>query len=281
MLAYSVLVIVLLFSVAVFYFIFQGFKSPNNPHKAPPEDDDFKVEEIDFPSIKGGRLYAWKVESHPDNPNLILVHGWGRNIQRMLPYLKNLSGKGFNLIAFDARGHGNSHKDGAITMLKFAEDIDTVIDYVMSDNRQKNKEINLLGLSIGGASSILAASRNNKINKVVTVGAFAHPLEIMRKQLSDRFVPYIPFTYMFFKYIKWRTKIDFYSIAPINNIAKMEAKVLLIHGILDKVVPLKHAWKLKEAQPKAILWEIPGRGHSDCHFEDGFWVKTMDFLRSK
>ncbi|MBN1650236.1 MAG: alpha/beta hydrolase [Bacteroidales bacterium] len=265
----------------VLFLIYKGFQTPENPHDQIPKDLGLKIQEIKFPSVKGQDIYAWKVEANPEFPTLILVHGWGRNVERMTPYLRKLCCRGFNMLAFDARGHGNSHKDGPMTMLKFAEDIESAIDAILSNKKQVNKEISLIGLSIGGAASILAARRDKRISKVVTVGAFAHPLEVMRKQLSDRYVPYIPFTWLFFKFMKWRIKIDFDAIAPVNNIKKAKADFLLIHGIDDKVVPLEQAYQLKKAQPNLELWAIPNRGHSNCHLENGFWDKISDFLLNK
>lgn len=268
-------------SVVLFYLIYRGFKTPLNPHDFIPDDIGLKIQEVNFPSVKGQAIYAWKVVSNPDFPSLILVHGWGKNIERMTPYMRNLCCRGFNLLSFDARGHGNSHKEDHMTMLKFAEDISSAVEFILQDEKQLNKEISLIGLSIGGASSILAASRDERIRKVVTVGAFAHPLVVMRKQLRDRHVPYFPFTWLFFKFIKWRTELNFDDIAPESNIGKAKADFLLIHGQEDKIVPIEQGRKLKKAQPNAQLWEIPLRGHSNCHIEDGFWDRVSDFLRSK
>ncbi|MCD6090659.1 MAG: alpha/beta hydrolase [Bacteroidales bacterium] len=265
----------------IFYLIYKGFQTPVNPHNKIPKNTGLKIQEVDFLSVKNQPIYAWKMDVNPDFPTLILVHGWGRNVERMTPYLKRLCCRGFNMLAFDARGHGNSHKDGNMTMLKFAEDIASATDYILSNEKQINKEISLIGLSIGGASSILAASRDERIRKVVTVGAFAHPLVVMRKQLSDRHIPYIPFTWLFFKFMKWRIGLDFNAIAPVNNIKKAKADFLLIHGVNDKIVPLEQAFQLKEAQPKVELWKIPNRGHSNCHLEPGFWDKISDFLLDK
>ncbi|MDA3906325.1 MAG: alpha/beta hydrolase [Bacteroidales bacterium] len=273
--------ILLVISAVLFYFMLRAFKNPVNPHNNIPQDLELKILEVNFPSIKGQDIYAWKVESNPDLPTLILVHGWGRNVERMTPYIRKLCCRGFNMLAFDARGHGNSHSDGPMTMVKFAEDTGSAIEYVLGDEKQKNKEISLIGLSIGGASSILAASRDVRIRKVVTVGGFAHPLEVMRKQIKDRYIPYFPFTWIFFKFVKWRTGLDFEAIAPVNNIAKAKADFLLIHGTIDKIVPLEQGLKLKKAQPKAELWEIPRRGHSNCHLEKGFWDKISGFLLDK
>ena len=281
MLFFYIFLILLAISALLFYLIYRGFKTPVNPHNNIPEGGDLKIQEIIFPSIKGQNIYAWSVKTNPDFPTLILVHGWGRNVERMTPYLRKLCCRGFNMLAFDARGHGNSHADGHMTMVKFAEDIGSAIEYIMGNDDQQNKHISLIGLSIGGASSILAASRDERIRKVITVGAFAHPLDVMSKQLKDRYVPYYPFIWLFFKFIKWRTALDFVAIAPVNNIGKAKADFLLIHGKEDKVVPLEQGRKLKNAQPKAELWEIPGRGHSNCHLETGYWDKIESFLFDK
>lgn len=279
MLYLTILLVVLVLSALLLFLIFKGFKNPVNPHDTIPEDLGLPIQEIRFPSVSGNDLYAWKIVQNPQAPTVILVHGWGRNVERMTPYMRKLCCNGFNMLAFDARGHGNSHPEGLMNMSKFAEDIESAIAYIESDSSIENKSISLIGLSIGGASSIYAASKNYQVEKVVTVGAFAHPAEVVRKQLSDRYVPYFPFTWLFFNIISWKTGIDFEAIAPVNTIAKAQAKFLLIHGDKDKVVPLEQAKKLKQAQPKVDLWIIPERGHSNCHLEDGFWEKVIGFLQ--
>ncbi len=276
-----ILLVLLFFSALIFFLIYRGFKNPINSHDGLPKDFDFPLSEIRFPSIRGRDLFAWHVEQNPDKPTLIMIHGWGRNVERMSPYFRKFYPLGYNLLAFDARGHGNSHAEENMNVVKFTEDILSAIDYVLGRPEQKNKNIYLIGLSIGGAASILAASRDKRIGKVITVGAFAHPLEVMRKQLSTRFIPYFPFTYLFFKYLKRTIKIDFDAIAPVNNIAKVEAEILLVHGKEDKIVPLEQGRKLQKAQPKAKLWEISGRGHSNCHLETGFWERLAEFLQEE
>lgn len=123
MLFFYIFLFLLVVSALLFYLMYSGFKNPVNPHNRIPDDLGLKIQEIHFPSVKGQNIYAWKAISNPDFPTLILVHGWGRNVERMSPYLRKLCCRGFNMLAFDARGHGNSHDDGPMTMLKFAEDI--------------------------------------------------------------------------------------------------------------------------------------------------------------
>jgi len=137
--------------------------------------------------------------------------------------------------------------------------------------------IGLIGLSIGGAASIYAASLDSRINAVVTVGAFANPADVMRKQFHDRHIPYWPFVWMVLKVIQWRIGVDYSEIAPVNNIAKADARFLIIHGEKDAVVPLEQAHQLIQAAnaEKSTLITYKNKAHSNCHFEKGFW-KTVD-----
>ena len=79
--------------------------------------------EINFKTENDRNLYGWWIDGNKDAPLLILVHGWGRNCGRMLPYIEKLYKEGYNLLAFDSRNHGISDKDEFSSMPKFTEDI--------------------------------------------------------------------------------------------------------------------------------------------------------------
>ncbi|MBN2638665.1 MAG: alpha/beta hydrolase [Bacteroidales bacterium] len=259
--------------------IIKGFKNPATPHQL-PEDLPFQVNEEFIPTEKNKKLYAWWIPVDENAPTIIFIHGWGRNAQRMLTYLNRFCCKGYNLLAFDARSHGNSDTDGHTNMLKFAEDIISVADYV--NQKTKSKNIFLIGLSIGGAASIYAASIDKRIKKVVTVGAFARPTTVMTHQLKQHHIPYFPVIWLFYKFIKIFQHLDLEAIAPVNNIARSESLFLLIHGVDDVVVPVSEGKKLKEAAgSKAKLWLIPNKGHSDCHLEPGFWERLLEFFQTE
>lgn len=273
------LAILILGIFILLFFIIKGFKNPVTPHQV-PENLPFQINEVFIPTIKNKKLYAWWIPVDESAPTLIFIHGWGRNAQRMMSYLNTFCCKGFNLLAFDARSHGNSDADGYTNMLKFAEDISAAADY--ANQKTKNKDIYLIGLSIGGAASIYAAAKDKRIKKVATVGAFAHPATVMINQLKQHHIPYFPVIWLFFQFIRIFQKLDLDAIAPVNNIASAESQFLIIHGKEDRVVPVSEGIKLKEAAgTKAELWIIPNKGHSDCHFEKGFWDRLFDFFQIK
>jgi pimeloyl-ACP methyl ester carboxylesterase len=281
LIVYVLLVLFLLFLV-LFVLIVVNFKNPVLKY-TPPDDAGFDVKEVWFPASNGKKLHGLYVFQHQDAPTVIFVHGWGKNAGTMTVYLKNLCCRGYNMLAIDARSHGLSDADGYSSMLKFAEDIVSAVDFILSLPELINKDIYLLGLSIGGGASLYAASHDNRIKKVVTVGAFANPADIMKREIKARHIPYFPFIFLFFKLVELYIGAKLDDIAPVNNIFKSKAKIFIIHGKKDSVVPFEQAEKLKKAAGKADIkmWGIENRGHSNCHLERGFWDKIDDFYKER
>jgi len=279
-LIYLLLAILILGLSVLFFLIIKGFENPVAKHEV-PKGLPFQVHEVRIPTQHNKMLYAWWIPVDDKAPTIIFIHGWGRNAQRMLSYLKRFKDKGFNMMAFDARSHGNSDQDGYANLVKFSEDIISSMNYLETQSEITNKNFYLVGLSIGGAASIYAAAHDPRIKKVVTVGAFAHPGVVMRKQLGDHHIPYFPLVWLLFNYLRIFQKLDLDVIAPEKHIGRAKAQFLLIHGEQDQTVPMEQGKRLKKAAgEKAELWLIPGRGHSDCHFERGFWERVTGFFNN-
>lgn len=273
-----ILFILIIASAILWYAMLNGFKNPVRKHDRWPSDLGINFSEINFKTENDRNLYGWWIDGNKDAPLLILVHGWGRNCGRMLPYIEKLYKEGYNLLAFDSRNHGISDKDEFSSMPKFTEDILAAINF--AEKKKTYTSIGLIGLSIGGAASIFAAAKDKRIKSVVTVGAFGSPKEVMLKPLKDRHIPSIPFTWLLFIYLQKAIGKKFSEFAPENFISKAEASFFIIHGTNDLTVDINQAHRLKNAAKpgKATLWEIQGRGHSDCHEEKDYWPKISNFL---
>ncbi len=259
------------------------FKNPRRGHKSTPGDFDIPFEEVRFPTKKSRSLYGWWVPADAETaaPTLVLVHGWGRNVERCLPYIRRLRKAGYNLFAFDSRNHGSSDKDSFSSMLKFAEDIRAAVDYIYANKNGGTNGVGVIGLSIGGAAAIYAAAHDERITCAATVGAFAHPGDIMRDDLQSRHAPQF-ITPALFRFVEYKIGARLDAIAPENNIAAVSAPVFLIHGENDATVPVEHGERLlRAADSKAVsLWIVPERRHSDCHLHRQFWDKLQAFLHS-
>ncbi len=273
--------VAVLLSLVLGLIIIRGFKNPSQKHCKTPADHNIEFEEVSIPTKNNKNLYGWWIKANKTAPTIILMHGWGRNIGRLMPYINSLQGKGFNLLAFDSRNHGSSDNDDFSSMVKFAEDICASIDFIEQKPCAEKNNISLIGLSIGGAASIYAAAHDPRIKKIITIGAPSNPADVMAIHIRKKHVPQ-PLIWLVFEFMQYKIGKRFSEIAAEKNIFKTKAKVFLIHGTLDKVVPFSQSdLLLKASNPKqSELWAINGKGHSNCHYEVGFWDRVLKFLKT-
>jgi uncharacterized protein len=257
---------------------------PRRPHATTPAAFGIPFSEVRFPTRRNRQLYGWWIPPRDDasapRATLILVHGWGRTVERTLPYVRHLHSLGYGLLAFDARNHGSSDPNRYPNLLMFSEDIRAAVDFVVR-RAGKPDLLGVIGLSVGGGAAVHAAAHDERIDRVVAVGAMAHPVDVMRPEFQKRHIPYVPVVWLTLEYLQLRIGARFDRFAPVHVIGRARARMLLVHGEDDTVVPVEQARKLLRAGSPATvwLWAIPGRGHSDCHEEPGFWDRIDAFVR--
>jgi dipeptidyl aminopeptidase/acylaminoacyl peptidase len=266
--AFALLGTLVLYQVIVLVLTTVLWRNPRVPSRRTPESLAVPFLDIRFPTANGRTLHGWWIPvDDRRRPALVLVHGWGRNAERMLPYVAILRSMGYHLLAFDARHHGTSDRDGHASMKKFSEDIRAAIEFVIDQPGVDPGRLGVLGLSIGGSAAIHAAAHDPRIRAVVTVGAFANPREAMLEMGFGKklLAPAMPLT---FRFMEWRVGARFDDLAPERQIARIAGRVLIIHGQQDAFVPVSNAHRLVRAAPNhAELWLLPDRGHSDVHLE--------------
>ena len=252
------------------------------PHTETPEKLNIPFEEVRFPTENQRSLYGWWIPAAKQAeraPTLILVHGWSRNLGRMLRYIQHLHPLNYNLLTFDARHHGSSDPDNHSSMYKFGQDIHAAVQYACTRDIDPER-VGVVGLSIGGAGTPYAATLGACMKAVVTVGAPAHPVDVMKREFKHYHIPGW-LSWIILKQIESKIGVSYELFAPVNNIAKAQAAFFVIHGDQDDVVLPSQGEKLKNAarENQCEYWNIPGRGHSNCHHEPGFWDRVDQFLQ--
>jgi pimeloyl-ACP methyl ester carboxylesterase len=279
----SVILLVLLSAVAyqaaVLMVMVVGWRTPRVPHRRDPGSLGLAFETIRFPTAGGKTLHGWWIPSgRAGAPVLVLVHGWGRNAERMLPYVTMLHPAGYDLLLFDARHHGSSEEDGFASMPKFSQDIRAAVDYLRTSGLNTAGSVGVLGLSVGGSAAIHAAARDPRIAAVATVGAFADPSD-PRATLGRFWWILAPGLPLAFRYVERKIGFRLRDVAPEKMIGRARARFLLIHGDRDEVIPLAHGRRLAAAAgERAELWVVPGRGHSDPHLEEAMAGRLAAFF---
>jgi alpha-beta hydrolase superfamily lysophospholipase len=237
---------------------------------------------------KGKKLFAWLIPAQASRISLVVVHGWGANAEMMLPLAKPFHQAGMDVLLYDARNHGLSEGDSFSSLPRFAEDLETALDWLKQ--RRPDHKLVVLGHSIGAAAAILSASRRHDIDLVIGMSGFAHPRLVMNRHL-DR--PWLPgfLRPLIMAYIQWVIGFRFDDIAPMHRIARVACPVLLAHGTHDRVVPISDMHLIQaNAVPQGPVTVLPveGAGHGSVerfqqHAESliGFIDAHLESARNK
>ena len=227
-----------------------GLRAPRLVDPATPADHGLAFSEVRIGTQRGRRLRAWWIppagKRPPGSPGspapaLVILHGWGSNAANMLPLAPALHRAGYGLLLIEARNHGASDSDTFSSLPRFAEDMESALDWLRQRADVDGRRIGLIGHSVGAAAALLLASRRDEVAAVISIAAFAHPETIMRRLLASWRVPFIPFGWYVLRYVQHVIGHLFADIAAQHTIGKVGCPVLLVHGLDDETVPADEA----------------------------------------
>lgn len=246
--------------------IHRAYRAPRAPKHRTPADLGLPCRAMRIPTANGKRLFAWfipPVQGFENGPAVAVMHGWGGNSGHMLPFASLLHCEGYAVLLLDARNHGDSDNDSFSSMPRFAEDLEYGLDWLGRQPRIDPQQLFLLGHSVGAGAALLVASRRHDLAGVVSLAAFAHPADLMRKQMLSHHIPYLPLGWLVLRYIERTIKASFDAIAPCNTIRQLTCPVLLVHGEQDDTVPLADAHRIynNRLNDQVELLLLPDTGH--------------------
>lgn len=238
----------LIVAAAALVLIDLGFRPPRVAPDILPSDLGMAYASVNLRAVNGKQLAAWYIPA-PDGvarpaPALAVIHGWGSNSAQLLPVVAPLHRAGYALLMIDSRCHGSSEGDTYASMPRFAEDLSVAVDWLKNEPEIDRDRIVALGHSLGACAALLMASRRSDLAGVVAISAFADPESTMRRYMERVRVPYRPIGWLVNRYVEWRIGWRFRDIAPHNTIRRVLAPVLLLHGEVDRVVPVSDAYAI-------------------------------------
>jgi pimeloyl-ACP methyl ester carboxylesterase len=244
--------------------LLRRLRAPRLAHHCTPADLGLAAETVRLRTAAGGKsLFAWFLPAAADGPApaVLLMHGWGANAALMLPALPPLHAAGFAVLLIDARCHGRSDDEDFASMPRFAEDIGTGLDWLRAQTAVDAARLAVVGHSVGAAAALLAATQREDIGAVVSLSAFAHPAELMRRWLHEQHLPWWPLGWAVTRHVQRVIGARFDDIAPLATLPRLRCPVLLVHGRQDDTVPYADAERLRAASGgRAELLPLPG-GH--------------------
>lgn len=203
--------------------------------------------------------------------SLVLLHGWGQNIEMMMPIGEKFFDK-YNVLIIDLPGFGKSSEpEFAWTVYEYADCVKKMVD-----DLELNKVI-LMGHSFGGRIGLIYASKYDVYKLICFASPYCKelnklPLKTKIYKTLKRIGPLKWVANIMKKYIgstdyKNATEVmrgvlvQSINIEMTEDVKKITSSTLLIWGSLDTAVPLKRAYELENLIEKASVVVYEGATH--------------------
>lgn len=198
-------------------------------------------------------------------PTVILCHGYQKSLAEPYSLGCRLAELGYNVLLLDFRGCGES--GGVYTTLGRLEVLDLLgaVNYAKTLAGQ-DAPIGVLGISMGGATAIVASAQCPDIRAVVVDSAFATLDDAVEYRLQAML--HLPLLVTLgrvsIRLGEILTEGHTHQVRPIDHVAQISPRpILFIHGEFDDFLPTHHHLALFDAakEPKE-LWLAPGSSHA-------------------
>ena len=259
-------------------------------HPAPPDDlpllEDYPglaAANVEFPSADGTALAGWFIPGTSPR-TIVLVHGYGEERHQMLPHADFLRDAGYSTLLFDLRSRGDSEGDEVSFGYHERGDVEGAVRYLQQRPDADGDNIGVLGLSMGGATAIIAAADMPEIKAVVSESAFSSVDSAVASSF-EHFIdlPAFPFAPVTVFILEQRLGISSDDVIPADYVASISPRaVFIIHGQDDITIVPEDGIALHEEarEPKEPLWLIDGAGHSEGVevVPDEYARRVLDFF---
>jgi uncharacterized protein len=186
----------------------------------------------------------------PAAPTIVIAHGWGSNKSNMLDRAAIVH-DAYNLLLFDLRNHGQSSEAPTTQGVREADDLRTMIDWLEASKTPG--QIALMGVSMGGATVLAEADRDERVVAVVLESTHASLANAAQARLERSGYPLaLPASWAILLGSLIRTGEDVSSADPIQGVERLDDRpLLLIHAGADNSIGPNDADELLAAATEA------------------------------
>ncbi len=223
---------------------------------------------VNFFTSDGLKLAGVFIEGTGDT-TIILLHGYGRSKEQLLPQASFLNKAGYNIFMFDFRASGESEGKYITFGQREQRDLVGALEYLRTQKNVNQEKIGLLGFSMGGAVALMKSGDLPEIKAMVITSTYANFKTVIWNNFRRylRGVPFFPLGYFTLWIIKFRTGCYLPTISPIRYIHKLKARpLMIIHSEYDKRVPIEDALEFyKKAPWLKEFWLVRDAHHGDIY----------------
>jgi uncharacterized protein len=257
-------------------------RSTNHPLRIDPHRISRDAQPWSARTADGLTLRGWYLPTKDRRRLIVLVHGMWSSWLEMASLGRDLHHRGYDVLLFDLRGHGQSDPSRLSLGNRERADIRTVMGWAWEEGFTQDR-VGWLGYSMGASTLLLEAAQNHSIQVMVIDSPYGDLPELLKTQLSKHsHLPsfFNPGILTAARYI-YGVKTD--DLVPIRAARSWgERPLLLIHGESDSIVPVAQAYELARAAGTSCMTvTLPGVEHVQAYDADpeGYVSAIEGFFR--
>ncbi|MFD1432989.1 alpha/beta hydrolase [Lacticaseibacillus yichunensis] len=202
---------------------------------------------------------------------VVIAHGYMNTKEDMAPQIQLFHDAGFNVLAPDDRGHGQSEGDyigyGWPDRLDYLKWLDKLLA-----RTGENSQIALYGVSMGGATVMYLSGENlpKQVGCIIEDCGYTSIIDELAYQAKAMFkLPKWPLVPAVALNASVRAKYNVFDASAVAALHHNTRPIFFIHGAKDDFVPTSMVYENFAATdaPKE-LWVVPGAGHAKSDEKD-------------
>lgn len=220
----------------------------------------------------GVALRGWVCDPPaPARATIVYLHGIADNRESGAGVVSRFLPRGFRVVAYDSRAHGESDGDACTYGFYEKDDLHRVIDGLPAG------PVVLIGTSLGAAVALQEAAGDPRVSGVVAAETFSDlrtvaieraPLFFTRGTIDRAFT---------LAESQARFRVD--EVSPVRAAARIAVPVLLIHGAADTETLPAHSERVHAAlEGPSQLILVPGARHNQSLGGGDIWTRIEKWI---
>lgn len=204
----------------------------------------------------GVTLKGWQCSAPaPARGTIVYLHGIADNRGSAAGVIQRFLARGFNVVAYDSRAHGDSQGDACTYGFYEKQDLHRVVDTLPPG------PVVLIGTSLGAAIALQEAADDPRVSAVVAAEVFSDLRTVAAERAPWFFTRGVINRAFALAEAQARFQVD--AVSPQKAAERMVAPVLLVHGANDIETPPAHSGRVFAALkgPRRLIL-VPGAGHN-------------------
>lgn len=210
----------------------------------------------------------------PSDKTVIIVHGIAANRLMSLYYVDIYLDKGYNVLIYDSRAHGESGGTSATWGFYEKHDLEQWVKWVVKEHPKGI--IGVHGISMGATTALLQAELNESSKQVafyIIDSAYSNLEDLLTKQISNMVNSHNPlWVKILLKYSSAvaysQARFRYEEVSPIQAVETVTTPILYLHGEADALVPVSMSQQLYTAtKGYREIYTFPKIGHAMAIFD--------------